>query len=194
MTFLKARSVAPGDSSASTSRAMSMNRRDCSGSSALRGGRGLRSGIGDSPMTRVDASKFMFVGGSPELLAAFEVILGERAIPPDIDSISYLRYCSELLRSAMDQAHTRFANRGLPDGPEALEQPKPCHLESALGKQEVSLDVLSHHRCVSICVGSEVPSVPSPSLPGRCGNPRIADGEAGVIPPPQASVPIVEDQ
>lgn len=45
MIFLKARSVAPGVSSASTCRAISMNRRDCSGLSALGGGSGFRLGM-----------------------------------------------------------------------------------------------------------------------------------------------------
>jgi hypothetical protein len=45
MTFLNARSNAPGVSSASTSRAMSMKRRDCSVLSALAGGSGVRFGM-----------------------------------------------------------------------------------------------------------------------------------------------------
>jgi hypothetical protein len=51
MTFPNARSVAPGVSSASTSRAMSMKRRDCSGSSALAGGRGFWSGMDEPYLT-----------------------------------------------------------------------------------------------------------------------------------------------
>jgi hypothetical protein len=51
-------------------------------------------------------AKFLVIGSDPELLRAYQEILGEPGSVPDVNSVSY-RQAWSVLQSAMDRAELR---------------------------------------------------------------------------------------
>jgi len=79
-------------------------------------------------------SKPFTIIGTPEsdpaLFEAFETLIGERAVPSDIDRQEHLRACQAVVLSAMDRANKRPKGAGLDLGQRHLAALEPCSIES----------------------------------------------------------------